>query len=97
MKHNITNPVLPTKPNGSILPALIFLLFIAAAAFWFAAQGIGNGETRLPARFSGNHRVAREENPALFWTSIGLLGAVGTASTAAAAWLVIHQIRSKRR
>jgi len=83
--------------KGGILPPFIFLLCVAAASFWFAAQGLQTGETRLPARFSGNHRVFRAEKPALFWTSIGLLGTVGTASTGAGLWLVLHRIRSIRR
>jgi hypothetical protein len=88
-------PAIPSKSGGPILPALIFLLGIAAATFWFAAQGIRDGETRLPARFSGNHRVHRSEKPALFRTSVGVPGTLGAASAGAAAWLVLHRMRHR--
>jgi hypothetical protein len=86
-------PAIPSNSDGTILPMLAFLISIAAICFWFAAEGIRSGETRLPARSSGNHRVIRSEKPALFWSGIGLLGTLGIASTGAAAWLVIHRIR----
>lgn len=89
-------PAIPSKSDGTILPMLAFLISVAAICFWFAAEGIRRGETRLPARSAANHRVIRSEKPALFWSGIGLLGTLGAASTGTAAWLVIHRIRHPR-
>lgn len=78
-----------TANDGSILPALAFLIVIAAACFWFVARGIQRGEIRLPAKHSSASRmVNRAEKPALFWTSVGTLAVFGSGSTVAAVWLI---------
>ncbi len=86
----------PAGTNGTMLPALLFLICVAVAGLWLAVQGVATGETRLPARISGNHLVNRVEKPALYWTSIGLIGTIGITSASAATWLALHRIRSTR-
>ena len=84
------------KQDGSILPMLVALLLVAAGAFWLAARGVESGETRLPVKHSSASRsVSRDENPALFWTSISLISALGTGCTVFAAWLVIGRLRRR--
>lgn len=85
---------IPSKSDGTILPAFIFLICVTVACLWFVSQGVKTNEIRLPARGSGNQRVVRAEKPALFWTSIGLLGIIGATSTGTAIWLLIHRIQS---
>jgi hypothetical protein len=90
------NPRLPAN-DGSILPALAFLIVIAAACFWFAARGLRSGEIRLPAKHgAANRMVSRSEKPALFWTSFGLLAGLGSASLTAAGWLVAMRDKGHR-
>jgi hypothetical protein len=84
------------KHDGTILPMLVALLLIAAGAFWLAARGVASGETRLPLKHNPSSRsVSRDENPALFWTSISLISALGTGCTGFAAWLVIGHLRRR--
>ncbi len=84
-----------SKRDGSILPMLLFLLAIAAGSFWFAAKGVKEGATRLPVKHAANREVSRAEKPALFWTSISVLSALGTGCTVFAGWLVIGQLRGR--
>lgn len=82
------------KQDGTILPVLGFLALLAVACFWFAARGVERGEIRLPVKHNPASRmVLRAEKPALFWTSVGLLGAAGAGCTALAAWLAVSRLR----
>jgi hypothetical protein len=90
----ITAPL--PKRDGSILPMLLFLLAIATASFWFAAEGVKDGEVRLPVKQNPASRsISRSEKPALFWTSISLVSSLGTGCTGLAAWLVMTQSRRR--
>jgi hypothetical protein len=89
------NALIPTAPprlpsnDGTILPMLAFLIFIACACFWFAACGLDRGEIRLPVKQgSASHIVTRAEKPALFWTSLGTLAVLGTGSVGFGVWLL---------
>jgi hypothetical protein len=75
--------------DGTILPALAFLLLVAAACFWFASRGLERGEIRLPVkRSSASSMVSRAEEPALFWTSFGVLAVLGSGGITASLWLI---------
>ena len=52
-----------SKRDGSIVPMLVFLLAIAAGSFWFAANGVKNGETRLSSASLGDLCVSAVQNP----------------------------------
>lgn len=84
------------RRDGTILPMLAFLAVIATACFWFAVRGIDRGEIRLPAKHNPASRiVVRAEKPALFWTSIGLLGGAGAACTVFAGCLLVWRWRGR--
>jgi hypothetical protein len=92
---SVVRPPGPRR-DGTILPVLVALLLIAAGAFWLAARAWETGETRLPLKNNPASRsVSRDENPALFWTSISLISALGTGCTGFAAWLVIGHLRRR--
>jgi hypothetical protein len=76
-----------SKKDGSILPAFIALLALAAGAFWLVAGAMKKGETRLPAKHARN-TVTRTEDPALFWASVGTVSAVGFLCAGGAGWLL---------
>jgi hypothetical protein len=83
--------------DGTIVPMLLFLVLVAVGSFWLAARGIGNDEVRLPVKHQSSGRmISRDEKPVLFWTSIGLVSAVGLGSVGMAAWLVLCRVRSRR-
>ena len=75
---------------------LLFLFITAAGGFWFAAQGVASGETRLPTKNNhARHTISRTEKPAMFWTSISIFATLGTGCTGVAAWLVISRLMIK--
>lgn len=88
-------PATHSKAEGRTLPAFFTLFLLASAAFWFAMEGMKTGETRLPARISGNHRVTRAEKPVLYWTGIGLMGSAGTVCAVGAFWLALAAMRRR--
>jgi hypothetical protein len=81
--------------DGSILPMVFFLLVIAAACFWFAVEGVRDGETRLPVKHGAGRTVSREEKPLLFWTCVSIQFATGTGCTAFAGLLVMVRLRRR--
>jgi hypothetical protein len=88
-------PRLPTN-DGSVLPALAFLIGIAAVCFWFAARGLERGEIRLPIKHNPAHRmVTHAEKPVLFWTSLGTFALLGSGSSALALWLIGSRRKSR--
>ena len=82
------------KNDGTILPALVFLLAIGSASLWFAWRGVETGETRLPMKHNPLRRtITRADDPALFWTSIGLAGGFGGGCVVLSAWMVGARFR----
>lgn len=76
-------PAKPTPPQGrrALLLASALLLALAAAMGGLVMRGLASGETRLPVKQSSLRRpISRQQEPAMFWTSIGLYAAVGTSS-----------------
>jgi hypothetical protein len=73
------------KMKPSELRAVIFViaLFVGIAVFmgWLVVTGLEKGETRWPAkRPSLSRTVVRMQEPAMYWTSIGLYSLIGTGS-----------------
>ena len=86
-----------SKNDGTILPALVFLLAIGSASLWFAWRGMETGETRLPMKHNPLRRtITRADDPALFWTSIGLAGGFGGGCVVLSAWMVGARFRRGR-
>ncbi len=79
----------PRERRGGLLLAVVALLAVTAGAGWLANQGIQNGQTRLPVKFGAQRRpIVRVEDPALFWTSIGIYSAAALGTLGLAAWLL---------
>ena len=86
----------PSHRDGIILPMVVFLLVIAAACFWFAAEGVRDGETRLPVKQpSAGRTISREEKPVMFWTCVSIQFATGTGCTAFAGLLAMVRLRRR--
>lgn len=77
----------PTGRDGSILPMLLFLLALAAGAFWYAARAVESGSSWLPAKYA-SHTVTRAESPLTFWLAVATIAGFGVACVAFALWIV---------
>ncbi len=74
-------PVRPRQGRGVLLLAVLLLLALAAGMGWVVGRGLDRGETRLPIKQATLRRaVVRQQEPAMFWTVIGLYAAVGAGA-----------------
>jgi len=70
-------------PNGrrALLAAVLLLFVLSGTMGWLAARGIQRGQTTLPLRRATLRRtVARAEEPAMFWLSIGIYAAISAGA-----------------
>jgi hypothetical protein len=103
-----TGPVVPPIPpasaavratatssgNRALLIAMVALFALSATMGWLVATGVGRGSTYLPLKQSSLRRaVLREQEPAMFWVSVGIYATIG----AGAAVLGLLAIREGRR
>lgn len=78
-----------TKHSPALWLAVTVLLLIAGGMAWLVQSGIRKSETFLPAKMASHQRtVYREQEPALFWTSIGIYAVIGTGTLGLAAWML---------
>ena len=76
-------------PQQVAVVGLFVAVFIALAAgmFWLVNDGLGKGETHFPTKRATLRRlVSRQQEPAMFWVSIGLYAAIGLGSSCGALW-----------
>jgi hypothetical protein len=71
--------------NRALLIAVVALLLIAAGAGWVILSGVTRGETYLPMKNAARRVISRENEPAIFWVSIGVYTIVGAGSLVLAA------------
>lgn len=84
-------PASPVRETRRHLPAVVasvaFLLAIAGWMGWLVKRGIETGEVPFLAARGVPHRtVVRQQEPVMFWTCVGLYGAIGTGSVGLIAW-----------
>jgi hypothetical protein len=64
-----------------LLAAVLLLFVLSGTMGWLAARGIQRGQTTLPLRRATLRRtVARAEEPAMFWLSIGIYAAISAGA-----------------
>jgi Na+-transporting methylmalonyl-CoA/oxaloacetate decarboxylase gamma subunit len=89
--RTITPPPLaarPTQGMGALFLFIVIFLALAAGMGWLVCSGLEKGATAWPAkRASQNRAIVRSEEPAMYWTAIGLYSAIGVGSAGFAAWL----------
>jgi hypothetical protein len=65
----------------ALLVAVVLLFALAGAMGWLTARGLARGETYLASKRSFLRRtVSREQEPGLFWLSIGVYAAIGAGA-----------------
>lgn len=79
----------PVKQRLALWVVIALLIAFAGGMGWLTAGGISGGTTHLPTnRASRQRSIVRQEEPAMFWLSIGVYCAAGLVSAAAAVWLM---------
>jgi hypothetical protein len=67
--------------NRALLIAVLALFAIGAGMTWLVATGVSRGTTYLPIKQSYLRRtVVREQEPAMFWASIGIYATLGAGA-----------------
>jgi hypothetical protein len=83
---------------GALILFIVIFLFLGAGMSWLVWSGLGNGETRFPTKRAAHTRtVSRAQEPAMFWTAIGLYAAIGVGSVGFAGWLARESFRLAKR
>ena len=70
-------------PAGAraLLVAVLLLFALAGAMAWLVARGVSRGETSYASpRATLRRTVVRQQEPGLFWVSIGVYAAIGAAA-----------------
>jgi hypothetical protein len=94
--HRSTRP--STQGMGALILFIVIFLLLAAGMSWLVWSGLGNGETWFPTKRAAHTRtVSRAQEPAIFWTAIGLYAAIGVGSVGFAGWLAKEGVRLARR
>ena len=71
----------PQSGTRALLVAVILLFALAGAMGWLTARGLARGETYLANKRSYLRRmVSREQEPGLYWLSIGVYAAIGAGA-----------------
>jgi hypothetical protein len=70
------------KKKDSIFFPLLFFALISGGALWYFYKGLTEGKVHSIAKTQHSTIYTRTEDPGLYWTSVSVLGLVGTASTA---------------
>lgn len=84
-----------TKHSSALWVAVTVLLLIAGGMVWLVQSGVRKNETFLPTKMSSHRRtVLREQEPSLFWTSIGIYSVIGTGTLGLAAWMLHANFRN---
>lgn len=83
-----------SKQLAALWLAVAILLLIAAGMAWLVQAGVRKNETFLPIKSAPLRRtVLREQEPALFWTSIGVYSVIGTGTFGLAVWMLYANFR----
>lgn len=83
-----------SKQTAALCLTVAILLLIAGVMAWLVQAGVRKNETFLPTKSSSHRRtVLREQEPALFWTSIGIYSIVGIGTLGLAAWMLHANFR----
>jgi hypothetical protein len=71
----------PPQGYNALIGGVLVMFLIAAVMGWLVTTGVSRGETRLPLKLASLRRpVARAQEPAMFWTSIGIYFGIGAGT-----------------
>lgn len=74
--------------------AIVLVLAVSIGMAWLVGRGLTTGATYLPVRRPAPQSlVVRANEPAMYWTSIGIYATIGLGTFGLAAW----GIREARR
>jgi hypothetical protein len=77
------------KQMGVLGLFILVFLAIAGGMFWLVNDGIHRGETLYPTKRATQRRsVSLQQEPTMFWTSLGLYGFIGLGSSVLALWFI---------
>jgi hypothetical protein len=86
------------KQGAAMAAVILILLGVSVGMGWLVAQGISQGETKMPSKQASHRRVLkREEEPVSFWAALGVCGLVGLGSGVWAGWFVREAWRLRDR
>ena len=86
----------PPQGYNALLGGVLVMFAIAVVMGWLVTAGVSRGETRLPLKLASLRRpVARDQEPAMFWTSIGIYFGIG-AGTLVLGVLGVREARQLR-
>jgi hypothetical protein len=79
-----------TWKQGAAMTAVILILMgVSGGMGWMVAQGISQGETKMPSKRALHRRVLkREGEPVSFWAALGVYAMVGLGSGVGAGWFL---------
>src|SRR5690606_17280648 len=78
----------------ALLLAIAIMLSIGAGMGWLVAEGVADGDTWLPTPRTTQRRVVvRAQEPAAYWLSLGIYGALGAGAFGLAGWGIRHAVR----
>lgn len=87
------------EQKGWLLLKVLIVLFLglAGGVGWYVQSSMEKGETLFPSKSaSGRRIVARQKDPALFWTSIGIYSLIGVGSAGLAVWGIRETNRQRQ-
>jgi hypothetical protein len=79
----------PSEPSGarSLLLVVMLLVAVSVATGWLAFRGARSGATTLPVpKASVRRTVLQQEDPAMFWASVGIYAVVSAGTLVLAAF-----------
>ena len=80
---------------GALL-AVTILLALAGGMAWLVYDGVGTGETVFPSKSAAQRRsVLRDDEPILFWVSLGLYASIGLGAVGLVAWGIAQTRRDR--
>jgi hypothetical protein len=87
---------LPSRQVRAQLFVAALLLGLAGAMAWLVAEGVATGDTLLPLKQATLRRtVLRDDDPLMFWVSIGIYAVVGLGAAGLVAWGIGQSRREK--
>ena len=71
----------PPAGQRALLVAVLLLFAVAGAMGWLVTRGVVRGETFYPSKRAYLRRaVSREQEPGMFWVSIGVYAVIGAGT-----------------
>ena len=84
----------PPQGARALLVAVVLLFALAGVMGWLVASGVSRGETTYPSKRAFLRRsVLRQQEPGMYWVSVGIYTVVGCGALT----LAVLGLRAGRR